>query len=198
MTIYEYKSQIPAGESGPWSVVKFTVSPKDEEFERLRALFGSKGRFVPAGDYTSLRRNGQIIMSDTPDEMRDCSKIIWRAKGGHVLINGLGLGCVVELLFLNDRKPPEQITVVEASPDVIALVAPTLLSKWGDRLTIVEADAFTHKPPKGVRYSAVWHDIWDAICKDNLPEITKLKRKYGRRCDWQGAWAEYEIRRYSR
>jgi len=85
------------------------------------------------------------------------------------------------------------VTVVEKSKDVISLVAKHYL---GDhRVTIVNADAYLYKPPKGVKYDAVWHDIWDNICGDNLPEMTRLHRKYGKRADWQGSWCRSLCRR---
>lgn len=37
--------------------------------------------------------------------------------------------------------------------------------------------------------------IWDSLCADNLEEMTKLKRRFGRRTDWQGCWGEYQCRR---
>lgn len=55
-------------------------------------------------------------------------------------------------------------------------------------LTIRLGDCFTWKPEKGARWDVVWHDVWDNICTDNLPEMTKLHRRFGRRCDWQGSW----------
>ena len=81
----------------------------------------------------------------------------------------------------------------------IKLIAP----HYNDpRLEIIHADAFEWKPPKGVRYNCVWHDIWDYICTDNLPEMHKLHRKYGRRCDYQESWCrsvcEYEKRQEKR
>jgi hypothetical protein len=62
----------------------------------------------------------------------------------------------------------------------------------GQRCEVVCSSALDYKPPKGVTYGAVWHDIWDAICVDNLDEMKKLHRKYGRRADWQGSWCRYE------
>ena len=130
-------------------------------------------------------------MADTYLEIHDHLSFVSRAQG-HVLINGLGLGiCVQDAL---DRTEVTKATVIELSPDVIALVAPHYRQRYGDRVEIIEADALTWTPPKGVRYGAVWHDIWDYICEDNLPVMTQLKRKYGRRCDWQGCWAEYDCR----
>ena len=183
------KVTIPEGKAGKWSIQRFTVSDEQAELERLRGMFRS-GRFTPAGTYTSLTCAGRgVVMSDVPDEMRDHREAVRQATG-HVLINGLGLGMVLAAVL----KRPEvtSVTVVELDADVISLVAP----HYSDaRLSIVHASAFDYQPPKAIRYGAVWHDIWDSICADNLPEMTRLKRKYGRRANWQGCWCEYECRR---
>lgn len=150
-----------------------------------------KGRgYIPEGEYTSLTCKGRgIVMSDTPDEMRDHYHAFWKAKG-HVLINGLGLGMVLGAIL---RKPEvEHVTVIEIDPDVIDLVGPHYAC---GRLTIINVDAFEYVPPKGARFGAAWHDIWDDYCADNLPEMTRLKRRYGRRADWQGCWSESHFRR---
>ena len=144
-------------------------------------------REVAPGTYTRLvhERRG-VVMSDTPAERRDHVEFVVRAKG-HVLINGLGLGmCLAAVLA---RPEVVRATVVEADPDVVALVGPHYA---GDpRVEIVRADAYEYRPPKGVRYGAVWHDIWDTITSENLPGMTRLHRKYGRRAEWQGSWARW-------
>ena len=100
------------------------------------------------------------------------------------MINGLGLGVTLKLVL---AKPEvKNVTVIEKSADVIKLVAPTYCED--PRLVILNKDAFEYNPPKGVRYDAVYHDIWNNISSDNLPEMHKLHRKYGRRCAWQGSW----------
>jgi len=180
---------LPERSLGEWKVETFTVSKEDERFGMMRAVISgsSRGRYVPAGTYHRLRRGGTTVMSDTPDEMRDCRHFIRRAKG-NVLINGLGLGAVlVEVL---DKDEVEHVTVIENSPEVIELVGEHYRKRYGERLEIVQADAFEYSPPKGARYDAVWHDIWDNICSDNLSEMTKLHRKYGKRTAWQDSWGK--------
>lgn len=205
-----YKVDLPEGESGPWKVERFTVFEKDEEWGRMRAVISSSsgGRFVPTGTYTGLKRKGfGWKMSDTPNEIRDHSEAIQKARrlsgNGHPahLINGLGLGMVVAAML---EDGAEKVIAVEKSSDVIALVAPTLQKRYGDRFEVKQADALEYRPPVGKRYGVVWHDIWDDICSDNLPEMHKLHRKYGRRCEWQGSWARWQCeqqlkqsRRYS-
>jgi hypothetical protein len=181
--------QIPEGHRGAWAVERFTVSKQDSEFDRIRAIFGG-GRYVPPGTYTGLKhRQRGIVMSDTPDERRDHFEAVYRAKG-HVLLNGLGIGMVLAAIL--KKNEVERVTVVEIDPDVIALVGPHYKDP---RVAIFCANAYDYQPIKGERYGAVWHDIWDNICGDNLSGMTKLKRKYGRRTDWQGCWCEYQCRR---
>jgi len=181
---------VPEGTRGPWSVSRFTVNEEQSKFDRLRAVVKGHGRYVPSGTYTALMRGGYVIMSDTPDEMRDHYEPVRRAKGS-VLINGLGIGMVLNAIL---RKPDvTDVTVIEKSADVIALVGPHYAND--PRVTIVEADALEYQPPKGERYAVVWHDIWDAICADNLDDMKRLHRKYGRRADWQGSWARAQCER---
>ena len=132
-------------------------------------------------------------MSNTPDEIRDFSYFVSVAYGS-VLINGLGLGVVVKALL---NKPDiTKVKVVEKSADVITLVADTYLKD--PRVEIVQADCFEYKPPKGERYDAVWHDIWDEICADNLPEMQRLHRKYRKRTGFQGSWCRLQCERAAR
>ena len=105
------------------------------------------------------------------------------------MVHGLGLGVAVQAML--NKKKVQKLTVVEISSDVIALVGSYYAALFGNRLEIINADAFTWKPPKDVRYGVVWHDIWDNICSDSLPEMHKLHRKYGRKTDWQGSWCRW-------
>lgn len=190
-----FKVSVPEGQSGNWRVERFTVSPEDEKFGRLRAIASSSsmGRFVPAGTYTRLMRGGTLVMSDTPDEIRDHLYAIMRAKGD-CLVNGLGLGVVVNGML---QKPEVgSVTAVELSPDVLRLVGDYYKGLYGDRLILIQANALEYKPPRNTRYTVVWHDIWDYMCADNLEQMTHLHRRYGRHADWQGSWGRERIGRY--
>lgn len=170
---------IPEGERGPWKIERFTVDAGSLSWMKL----AMEGRAPHAGTYTMLRHAQRgIIMSDTTAERRDHMQFVYKAKG-HVLINGLGLGmCLAAIL---KRPDVLSVAVIELDADVIALVAPHFVDA---RLTIVQASAFDYAPPKGIRYGAVWHDIWDEICEDNRIEMSRLCRKYGSKTDWQGCW----------
>ena len=185
------KVSIPEGTVGRWRVERFNVTDDQAKLDAMRGAFRG-GRYVPAGTYTRLMRGGVLVMSDTPDEMRDHWAPMRHARG-RVLINGLGIGMVLRAVL--NKPEVERVTVVEIDSDVIALVGAHYAC---DRLELVNASAFDYAPPKGVRYGAVWHDIWDNICGDNLPEMTRLKRKYGRRADWQGSWCEWQVRRHAK
>jgi len=189
------KSSVPEGQSGVWKVEKFEISKEDARSYNLRnqiQLFqGRPYRPVEPGIFTRLMRNGTVVMSDTPAETEDLD---WFAQNviGNVLINGLGLGIAAEIAL---SKPlVSNVTVVEISEDVINLVGVPLSRKCpkDKSLVVILGDAFKWKPPKGVKYNTVWHDIWDNICSDNLVEMSKLRRKYCKRAQWQGFWAYYD------
>jgi len=180
---------VPDGVSGKWSVSTFTV--EKEELSQMLSMM-KYGRGVPAATYKRLMRGGATIMSNTPDEISDFLGFLYKAKGS-ILINGLGLG--VTLKALAEKPEVTDITVIENSEDVIKLVAPYYTDP---KITIIQADAFTWNPPKGKIYDCVWHDIWDNICADNLPEMTKLHRKYARRSKYQESWCKYRCLRQKR
>jgi len=168
------KVTVPEGRRGPWSVERFQSKAK-------RFGWGPSAR-----TFTRLVHAGRgIVMSDTPNEMRDHREAVQHAHGS-CLINGLGLGMILAAAL---RKPDvTDVTVVETNADVIALVGPTYDAD--PRLTIVHADAFAYQPPPGRRYAMAWHDIWDRPCSTNLDPMAALMRKFAPIADWQGCWAE--------
>lgn len=183
-----HKVDVPEGTSGNWSVEKFTVSDEDAKRDRMMANIkpALMGRCTPAGTYTALKRRNDIIMSDTPDEIRDHIYFVTRAKG-NVLIAGLGLGMVLNAVAT--QNDVEKITVVEKSPDVMKLVADHYMAKsYAHKLEIVNADIFDWKPAKGVTYNHAWFDIWDNLCTDNLDEMATLNRRFARICPNKGSW----------
>jgi len=176
----KYKVDIPAGTIGSATVAK--INTADYPIDTIR--YALDGRGCVPGEYTTLRINGRLVMSDTTAEVRDHLSAIWKAHG-RCLINGLGLGVVVKAML---AKPEvEHIDVVENNADVIALVGPNYSDP---RVTIHHADAYDIQWEAGLRWNVAWHDIWYDICEDNLPEMARLHRKYGRRCDWQDSWCK--------
>lgn len=182
------KLDVPEGESGSWKVERFEVTNNDS----FASMFSYGARCVRPGSYTKLTRNGRVIMSDTSAEIIDHYWL--KEQKGTGLVNGLGLGVGLELCMENASF----VYVVENSKNVLSLVAEHYLFKYGDRLEIIFADALSYRPPKWMRLDFVWHDIWDNISLDNLPEMTLLKRRYGRLCQGnQSCWSQ-DLLRHSR
>jgi hypothetical protein len=181
---------VPDGISGEWKVETFIVSKEDASFARKRAAFHGGRGSLPAGIYKKLTRHNYTVMSNTPDEINDFSYFVYKATG-NVLVNGLGLGVLLKALL---NKPEiTKVTIIEKSQDVINLVASTYLKD--SRVTIICADAFKYKAPKDEKYDAVWHDIWDDICGDNIDEMKTLHRKYGRKTNYQESWCRAQCER---
>ena len=183
---------IPQNKKGAAQIEHFDV-PADP-LRTLRAMFSDPMHFIPAGKYARLTVDGQLMMTDTLFERATAHPFLKRACGD-VLITGLGIGMV--LAPLGSWKKIKSVTVVENSQDVIDLVEPYVSFS---KLKVVCADAFDWHPGKR-RFDVVWHDIWPTISEDSLPEIEKLKRRYGqwlKKGGWQGAWAHEKIKEVQR
>lgn len=174
------KVNLPECEKGDWKIE--IVIPDCVDFNSL-----GMGRRVTLGDpITVLTCRGNLVMSDTPAEQWDHYCALRKAKGS-CLVNGLGIGMLLKNILL--KPEVTDVTVVEMSQDLIDIVAPHYSDK---RVNIICANAFDYNPPKGKIYDMVWHDIWNNICADNLSEMTRLHRKYGRKAKWQGSWCKDE------
>lgn len=219
---YGVRDIVPEGHLGEWRVKHFTVSKEQAERSVTRAMiqWSAGGRFTPEGSYAALLRGRTLVMSDTPDEIRDHLEFIRQAKG-EVLIHGLGLGmCAAAALHKTDVR---HVTVVEKASEVIELVGRPLANalcadghpqrdNWypadmapiqRERFTVIHGDALTWQPPVGSQWDVVWHDIWDNLCTDNLNEMKRLHRRFGGRTRlWQGSWGralcEDQMRRIRR
>lgn len=185
--LLRYRVDVPEGESGNWAIERFRVSGRDSTLSIMRAAlneFGVRG-FVPPGEYSRLiRRNvvgdpneipdfSVVVMSDTPDEVRDFVPFVERAFGS-VFVAGLGLGVVVRALL--ERSEVGSVTVVERSADVIALAAPHYEARYGDRFAVVHGDAFAYLPPR--RFDFVWFDVWDTIDEENLADFERVRERF--------------------
>lgn len=194
-TLMELKSSVPAGKSGDYEIEDFSITKEEASFFNIN----SHGRPVQPGKYKRLYRGkhnwGTVVMSDTQAEKRDHINFVEKAEG-NILINGLGLGWVVEALFLKPKV--KHATVIEISDDVIKLTGHYLKEKYGNKLTIIKADALEYKLKSGEKYDYVWHDIWDDICADNWDTMTQLHKKYAKRCKFQDSWVRDRIKHLRR
>lgn len=182
---------VPDGEKGPWKITTFTISPEDEKLYNIRVLMnGTPGLRVRAGTYRRLSRNGTVVMSNTPMEVAT-NREAYMAATGRVLINGLGLGMLLEAIL--SKPDVTYVRVIEIDQDVIDLVGPHFAHD--PRVEIVHADAMTYKPAKGEHFDYAWHDIWDDISGDNLPQMATLGRRYNKRvATKQGWWSREWVR----
>jgi len=177
---------VPEGQSGVWKIERKHIKP--DPVSEFRSIMKT-GRSVPEGEYTFLYRGGTLVMSDTPDEKRDHTEAVLKAKG-HCLIAGLGIGMVLNAMAI--KKEVERIDVVELSQDVIDLVSGHYEKKFPGKINFINDSIFDYKPKKNSKdkYNVVWFDIWDNLCTDNLQEMGKLHRIYGQRANWKGSWGK--------
>lgn len=184
---------VPDGTKGDWVIDTFEI--KDDSammIYNLRAVRdGHAALMVRPGTYRRLRHKERgIVMTNTPMEVRT-NREAFDAATGRVLINGLGLGMLLEAIL--SKPDVTYVRVIEIEQDVIDLVGPTFAHD--PRVEIIHADAMEYKPGKGEHFDYVWHDIWDELSSDNLPDMAKLGRRYGKRvAAGQGWWARDFVR----
>jgi len=133
-------------------------------------------------------------MTDLYDELWTQREAVKQAaaRGGDILITGLGLGLVTEAIF---RSAPavNSVTVVEYSEDVISLVGPYLEKQFGKRLRIVHGSAFNWRTRR--HYTVGWHDIWpDPYGGVVERQVARIEKRFSRWCDWQGSWPTAYLR----
>jgi len=192
----KYKvSDVPEGQSGDWKIRRFVVNDKHDRVMQLSDMFHT-GRYVPAGTYTGLYRKTnswggdqayRVVMSDTPDEIWDMIDPIIHAEG-KVLIVGLGLGVVLNAAAMHEDVT--HIDIVEKSGDVLKLVQEHYEGKFPGKLNFIQIDIHDFRPQKGTHWDYIWFDIWDDICTDNLAEMAKLARRFGRLATRKGYWGK--------
>ncbi|MGK6862809.1 hypothetical protein ACKU0O_022705 [Enterobacter hormaechei] len=168
------------GTSGTWKLDTFEITADKAMSLALRAEYtGNTDEFIPPGRYRRLSNGWDVVMSNTPMEIRTCQDFLERATG-RVLINGLGLGMVLHAIL--QKEDVTHVTVIEKEQDVINLVAASFAND--PRVEIIHADAMMYCPPAGVTYNACWHDIWPDFATANLSQMDKLEIKY--RDIWEG------------
>jgi hypothetical protein len=183
-----FRSDVPAGKSGRWVIEK--IAMPEREYDPATDSRPNCFKYRP-GTYTCLRRERTQFMTDLYDEWWTQRAAIAEAcaRGGNILITGLGLGLVAEAILRTTTDKQCRILILEKSADVIQLVAPFLRSRYGDRIDIHEGDAFVWESPDARRFTVGWHDIWpDPYVATNIEEMKRLEAHHAPWCDWQGFW----------
>lgn len=153
--------QIPEGRVGKFCV-KHIVRPANEKMDLANArttLLGGQEPGSVSFPKETLWRNlvedsVGVWMTDLPIEQTQHRNILEPIIEGSVLVGGLGLGLGARIL--SDRDV--EITIVERSPEIIQLVAPSL----PDGIRVVESDLFTFLRETKERFSWGFYDIWQS------------------------------------
>jgi len=144
-TLPEYGGEL---ESGDWKLVDFHKE-EDAPLERTRAIWsGYPEDYAPPGHYKVLRRGDTVVMSNTPMELVSNYRALKDATGD-VLINGLGMALLAHSIAL--KEDVTSVTVIELDEKLIDMLQHCL----HDKITTINADAFTWTPPKGRRWNFV-------------------------------------------
>ncbi len=197
---YKVTGECPEGECGDVTIEQFDFTEGQAKWAELHDMIHGRFGVALAGRYTRLSIDGTLMMTDTPDEIRDHMGVIARtARVGTrtVLVAGLGLGVVVRAILMN--RHVEKVVVLEQSRDVLELVAHRwLMPIYQDRLTVVQCDVLAYRPAKGERYDVAWFDIWPTVSGDHWSEMKLLHRRWARRVGWQDSWRRGEMQRLAR
>lgn len=167
-------------------VTRFTIGENDPRLLREAIRYG---RGTRPGTYTKLTVDGRLWMSDTDAEKRDhldAVRAIADLKAERVLINGLGLGMVVQAALSFGHV--SRVDVVEADERVARHIGGCY--ERDPRVHVHCADAYgqARRWPPGTTWDVAWSDIWADLCTDNLDGMARLRRSYGRRTQWHDCW----------
>ena len=195
MILQKLRPRVKPVKFGKWEVQEFEVSEDNAILFNFKESLHGTTRTITSGKYIKLAHKGCLVMSNTPAELSELSPFERALKryavdDKPILINGLGLGIALQVALF---YPCSEIYIIEIDKDLIKEISKYFPER---KIRFINADALKYVAPKGLKYSVVWHDIWDTICLDNIPEMTTLHRKYGRRCDWQSSWSKDMIKIY--
>lgn len=182
-----------------FEITRRIASKKDVEHEKMSAMFsGTSGDFYDfkEGTYTRLIEKGclgNIVMSDTPMEIRTNMDFLYQAHG-NILIGGLGLGIILKILEKMDNI--KSVTVIEKNQEIIDLVLDQL--NLPDNFKVIQSDIFEYKPTE--KFDTIYFDIWTNICGDNWDEMKKLRKQFKPSLDltkkdwWIGSWRQEDCK----
>lgn len=150
------------------------------------------GCFTVPFSYPIVLENGREWMTVTPNEVETMAMDIAAARG-RALVLGLGLGYFA--FMLTEKPEISAVAVVEREADAIALFREKLLPLFpkGEKITLVQADAFSYLEKASDRFDFVYADLWHDV-SDGLPLYLRLRQLEGRlhATDWR-YWIEQDM-----
>lgn len=143
----------------------------NENFSEIAPL----GFFPEGFSFPAILENGNEWMTLTPVDLDTCEEAIAAARG-RVVTFGLGLGYYAYMA--SEKEEVESVTVVELSPEVIALFEKHILPQMPNRhkIRIVNMDAFKYAEEvmPGESFDLAFVDTWrDA--SDGVPMYRRMK-----------------------
>lgn len=160
---------IPKGESGDYAIFP-RVLPKGGTL-KFNDTFVS---FPEDRTWTILHHQGNVWMSDTPQETVSMAEAAKHARGD-VLVTGLGLG-----VFQRLAQKAKSLTTLELQPDVVSLVWPTI-SENDARQRVIVCDAAEQMEAwvaqDEPRFDFIYLDTWDSGDYEHLPWINWFVRR---------------------
>lgn len=178
---YYRNIKIPEIKAGKWEL-------KREKYPAYRGVIANDmillpgfreipplGFFKEEFEFPAVLEDGNEWMTLTPVDLDTSDEAIERAHG-RVVTFGLGLGYYAYMV--SEKQSVESITVVEKSPDVIALFKQYILPQFShpEKVNIVNADAFEYAESvmPSERFDVAFVDTWrDA--SDGAPMYERMK-----------------------
>lgn len=134
------------------------------------------GFFTQAFSYPAVLEKGRLWMSVTPNEIETMRGPIARARG-KVLTYGLGLGYFA--FHASEKTTVKEVTVVEHSPQAIALFTKYLLPLFphAGKIRLIQADAFDFASREDIsgRFNYIFVDLWRDV-SDGLMIYKQFKK----------------------
>lgn len=181
-------------EWGPWTIRRSDIDPVVSAISKvntprarafLRDMWGHGYHTTLERHHigTLMRERGEIVMEDSPSELKKHLPILLAASG-RVLITGLGLGCVVRGLL--SKPEVTHIDVVEIDEWILRVVGREFAGN--PRVTLHHGDAEFYRGFEQRGWDFGWHDIWSREeCWDVIH--VRLLARYHDGWIRQGAWA---------
>lgn len=183
-----------------FAIEHFELTEQQVQLAVMRDMINRRNETcgLTAGTYVRLvdKHKSQIVMSNTPMEVHTNYEFM-RRSNGHVLVGGLGLGLILNVI--QDKEEIETITVVELFQEVIDLVKPQL--PLNDKVNIIQGDILQWWPENGQKWDTIYFDIWNNISEDNMEDMKRLHRRFGKRLNrdnpkcWMNSWRRNDCER---